>query len=66
MEMFANEALPVNRYLFSRYAIIVEDDLELSPFWFTWLKKAWNKYGHREDLAGITLSVRKMLLLCSS
>jgi len=39
------------------YSIIIEDDLELSPFWFTWLRKAWLKYGHREDLAGITLSV---------
>ena len=39
------------------YCLILEDDLELSPFWFTWLRKAWIKYGHREDIAGITLSV---------
>ena len=39
------------------YCLIVEDDLELSPFWFTWLRKAWLKYGDRDDIAGITLSV---------
>ena len=39
------------------YCLIVEDDLELSPYWFTWLRKAWLKYGDREDIAGITLSV---------
>ena len=39
------------------YCLILEDDLELSPFWFTWLRKAWLKYGDREDIAGITLSV---------
>ena len=39
------------------YCLIVEDDLELSPFWFTWLRKAWLKYGDRNDIAGITLSV---------
>ena len=37
------------------YCIIIEDDLEMSPFWYTWLKKAWLKYGHREDMAGIAL-----------
>lgn len=40
------------------YCIIIEDDLEVSPFWYTWLKKAWLKYGHREDMAGIALQVR--------
>ncbi len=43
------------------YCIIIEDDLEMSPFWFTWLKKAWLKYGHREDIAGIALQ-RQFLL----
>jgi hypothetical protein len=42
--------------------LIVEDDLELSPFWFTWLRKAWLKYGDREDIAGITLSVNYIRL----
>lgn len=39
------------------YCIIIEDDLEMSPFWYTWLKKAWLKYGDREDIAGIALQV---------
>jgi hypothetical protein len=43
------------------YCIIIEDDLEMSPFWFTWLKKAWLKYGDREDMAGISLQVKKKL-----
>ncbi len=38
--------------------VIVEDDLELSPMWHTWLKKAWAKYKDRTDLAGINLSVK--------
>ena len=38
------------------HAIIVEDDLELAPTWFSWLRKAWLSYRHRGDVAGITLS----------
>lgn len=44
------------------FCIIVEDDLELSQLWYVWLKKAWAAYGHREDVAGIALSVRYHLL----
>ena len=40
------------------YCFIVEDDLELSPFWYVWLRKAWRAYRNRGDVAGITLSVR--------
>jgi hypothetical protein len=35
--------------------IILEDDIELSSKWYTWLKKAWETYGDRSDLAGISL-----------
>ena len=35
------------------FCIIIEDDLEVSPFWYTWLKKSWLKYQDREDIAGI-------------
>ena len=42
----------------AEHCFIVEDDLELSPFWYVWLRKAWHAYGHRDDVAGITLSVR--------
>ena len=48
------------------YCLIVEDDLELSPFWFTWLRKAWLKYGDRDDIAGITLSVSFYFALLES
>lgn len=41
-------------------AVILEDDLELSPLWFIWLKKAWNAYGGRSDLGGISLCRQRM------
>ena len=37
--------------------IIIEDDIEMSPFWFTWLKKAWAHYKDRDDIFGIALQV---------
>jgi hypothetical protein len=46
----------------SDYAIIVEDDLELSVQWYSWLKKAWLAYRNREDLAGIALSRQYLML----
>jgi FkbM family methyltransferase len=36
-------------------AIIFEDDIEVSSQWYLWLKKAWDAYGERDDLAGISL-----------
>ena len=45
------------------YCIIIEDDLEVSPFWYTWLKKAWLNYGNRTDMAGIALQVIYYLLM---
>ncbi len=44
-----------------QYAIIIEDDLEMSPFWFTWLRKAWYHYKDREDMAGIALQRQFMM-----
>ena len=38
------------------HAIILEDDLELAPAWYSWLRKAWLSYRHRTDIAGIALS----------
>lgn len=35
--------------------IILEDDIELSPFWFEWLHRVWLCYADRSDLGGITL-----------
>jgi len=39
----------------NEHAIIIEDDIELSPQWYSWLQKAWKTYGDRDDLAGISL-----------
>ena len=36
-------------------AVILEDDMELSPFWLDWLARSWQTYGNRTDLAGISL-----------
>jgi hypothetical protein len=43
-------------------AIIVEDDLELAPQWFAWLRQAWAAYGDRQDLAGVALSRQYLML----
>ncbi len=39
----------------AHHAIILEDDIELSPHWYTWLKAAWRAYD-TDYLAGISLS----------
>ena len=36
-------------------AIILEDDIVVSTQWYLWMKAAWNAYGHRSDLAGLSL-----------
>jgi len=36
-------------------AIILEDDLEVSPLWFIWLQQAWTTYGSRDDLGSISI-----------
>ena len=42
-------------------AIILEDDILLAPTWYAWLKRAWEAYGDRRDLAGISL-MRQVLI----
>ncbi len=44
-------------------AIILEDDIVLSPEWYRWLKGAWSKYSGREDLAGISLQRQTLVPL---
>lgn len=39
----------------SGMAIILEDDIVLSPHWFLWLSRVWHKYENVSLLAGITL-----------
>lgn len=45
----------------SQRAIILEDDIVLSPYWYAWLSQAWDKYGDLADLAGISLQ-RQVLI----
>ena len=35
--------------------IMIEDDAELSPYWYLWLSNAWHAYGKRDDMAAISL-----------
>ena len=44
----------------SERAVILEDDMELSPLWFTWLQRAWDNYGERDDLGGISLCRQRL------
>ena len=37
------------------YAVILEDDIVLSPHWLRWLVHMWCTYGEHEQLAGISL-----------
>ena len=48
----------------SQRAIILEDDIVLSPYWYAWLRQAWDKYGGLRDLAGISLQ-RQTLIPCT-
>ena len=42
-------------------AIVLEDDTEVSPLWYKWLKGAWETYGNRTDLAGISLQRQTLI-----
>ena len=43
------------------FAIIIEDDITVSKVWYMWLKKAWQSYSERSDIAGISLQ-RQVLI----
>ena len=47
----------------SEYAIILEDDIEVSPVWYKWLKGALLAYQSRTDLAGISLQRQSLVPL---
>eukprot|EP00978_Attheya_sp_CCMP212_P038399 scaffold190079_cov49-Attheya_sp.AAC.1 len=47
-------------------AIILEDDIELSPAWYMYLQSAWNAYPNRMDLAGVTLQRQELVPLLAS
>ncbi len=47
-------------------AVILEDDLELSPVWYQWLKRAHDAYDHRDDLGAYSLSHQTLVPLKTS
>ena len=40
--------------------VIIEDDMELSPYWFKWLQRAWEVYEDRDDMGGISLCRQRL------
>ena len=36
-------------------SLFLEDDVDISPYGYVWLKRAWNKYGNDRNLGGIVL-----------
>ena len=42
-------------------AIILEDAIELSPHWYTWLKAAWASYDSVKIMAGMSLQRRTLI-----
>lgn len=38
-----------------QHGIILEDDVEVSPRWYVWLRAAWAAYGGHTDIAGVSL-----------
>ena len=41
--------------------IILEDDIVLSPHWFSWCSRMWERYHTRPDLAGISLQRQTLI-----
>ena len=41
--------------------IIFEDDIIVSPWWYEWLKNAWQKYLFRNDVGGIALQRQSLI-----
>ena len=46
--------------------VVLEDDLELSPYWLRWLRLMWKSYGDRDDLAGIALNRQQQCAVTGS
>ena len=47
----------------SELALIVEDDIDLSPYSLHWLALTHHKFGNRSDVAGYTLQMQNVKLL---
>jgi hypothetical protein len=46
-------------------ALILEDDIEVSPLWYRWMQGAYEAYGHRTDIAGLSLQRQTLVPLKS-
>ena len=44
-------------------ALILEDDIELSPFWYVGLMRLWAAYGARSDVAGVSLQNQQTVMV---
>jgi len=44
-------------------AIILEDDITVSPLWYQWIQAMYDHYGHRHDLAGFSLQRQQLVPL---
>ena len=44
-------------------ALILEDDVELSPFWYVGLVRLWAAYGARSDVAGVSLQHQRTVMV---
>jgi FkbM family methyltransferase len=46
---------------FTSRAIILEDDLELSPVWYKYVKQAWAAYGAHMSIGGLSLNRQSLI-----
>ena len=45
----------------SELVVIFEDDIIVSPWWYKWIKTAWDNYLFRNDIAGISLQRQNLI-----
>lgn len=45
----------------NEHAIILEDDLTVSPYFYRYVKNMWTKYGDRPEIASVTLQRQKLV-----
>jgi len=43
------------------YGIILEDDIQVSPSWYKYVRAAWEAYGDRDDVGGVTLQRQTLI-----
>ena len=43
------------------HAVIFEDDIRVSPRWYTWIRGVWSVYRGRHDVAGVSLMRQNLI-----